>query len=225
MAKSDLRLASIVMRKQGESVRDIATKLGISRSTASLWVRDIALTVEQVEFLQKRRLLSSERRRTIGVLRQKQARLALIEKEKMAGQNVYGNLTTRELNIAGLCLYWAEGSKKHRRIEFCNSDPNMIKFLINWLNKVWNIPINELKCYVGINEAHRDREDKVKNYWAEVSGIPLLNFTKTSFKKYPLQKTYENFEDHYGTLSVKVNKPARIFYKILGHIHGLSTAT
>jgi transposase len=225
MAKSQLRLKSIELRKNGESVREIAKKLNISRSTVSLWVRNVALTVEQVEFLQKRRLLSTEKGRTIGSLMQKQARLALIEKERTSGFKEFGILTTRELKIAGLCLYWAEGSKLQRRIELCNSDPQMIKFFVNWLLKVCKIPKEELKCYVGINEAHRDREEKIKSYWSEVSGIPLTNFTKTSFKKYTLHKVYENFDVHFGTLAVRVMKPARIFYKILGQIYGLSMAT
>jgi transposase len=36
----------------GLSIRDIATRLGVSKSSVSLWVRDVALTAEQEAALQ-----------------------------------------------------------------------------------------------------------------------------------------------------------------------------
>lgn len=51
MAKSLLRLEARKLRKRGISVRRIAQTLGISKSTVSEWVRDIILTLEQLEML------------------------------------------------------------------------------------------------------------------------------------------------------------------------------
>ncbi|OGC92474.1 hypothetical protein A3D85_03025 [Candidatus Amesbacteria bacterium RIFCSPHIGHO2_02_FULL_47_9] len=225
MAKSFLKNKAVKLRKSGQSVKNIAKSLSVSKSTASLWVRDVVLSLEQEEFLKQRSLKGAEKGRTIGSLVQKQRRLELLEAEKKIGIKEMGQFTKDKLKIAGLALYWAEGSKKNRRVELCNSDPMIIKFFINWLTKTFDIAIRELSCYVGINEAHKARETEVKNYWSLLTKIPLTSFTKTSFKKYPLKKEYPNFNEHYGTLSVRVRKPARIYYKILGEIHGLSMAT
>lgn len=225
MAKSALRLEAVRLRRQGVSVKEIARKLNIAKSTASLWVRDVILTIEQLETLRQNSITGRERGRLINSLKQKQARILRLENENKAGSDLFSRITPSELHVAGLCLYWAEGSKKQRRVELCNSDPQMIKFFITWLVKIYQIPLNELRCHVGINIAHKFRENQVKNYWSKTTGIPLVNFNKTSLKLYPLRKKYEHFSDHYGTLAVKIIKPARIYYKIMGQIHGLSLAT
>lgn len=222
MSKSDERLKARELRKLGKSVGDIAKVLFVSKSTASLWTRDILLTVEQIKKLRQDSLNGSEETRLKQAMRLKNNRLQLIENKNKEGEHYFNSISTKELDIAGLCLYWAEGSKKNRRIELCNSDPRLIRAFIKWLTICYQIPIKEFHCYVGINEAHRKREAVVKNYWKDITDIPLSNFTKTSFKHYPLRKIYDNFEEHFGTLSVKVERPARIFYQILGKIHGLS---
>lgn len=225
MSKSSLRLKAIKFRLRGMSVRDIANILGVAKSSASIWVRHVILSPAQLEELRKRPIKASEKARLKNSLALKEKRLSLVKSERILGEEEFKDLSYREFMIAGLSLYWAEGTKKNRKINFCNSDPKMIKFFINWVGKVYGIPRSELSCYVGINEAHRSREPEVKEFWSNLTGIPLENFTKTSFKKYPLKKIFENFREHYGTLAVQVRKPARIVYKILGQIHGLSLAT
>lgn len=222
MSKSNERLKAIDLRKEGKSVGEIARTLSVSKSSISLWTRHIALTIEQVEKLRHNSLVGSERTRIQQAMKLKNNRLKLIETKNKEGELEFNFLNKKELDIAGLCLYWSEGSKKSRRIELCNSDPNLIKAFVKWLKNCYQISLNELHCYVGINEAHRLREKEVIAYWHKITRIPLTNFTKTSFKQYPLRKYYENFNEHYGTLVVKVERPARIFYKILGKIHGLS---
>lgn len=44
MSKFELKHRASQLRKSGASVSEIATQLGISKSTASLWCRDIVLT-------------------------------------------------------------------------------------------------------------------------------------------------------------------------------------
>lgn len=224
MAKSLLRIKARQMRTKGESVKEITRKLGISKSTASIWVRDIILSVEQLEKLKKRSLKGAELGRLRSALKQKERRLKLIEELEKQGIKRLKNLTKREFLIAGIALYWAEGSKKTRGVQFCNSDPKLIKFMIEWIKRNFNIKTEELAGYVGINEIHRSRDKIVSEYWSKISGIPLNQFRKTSFKKTKNKKVYENFNEHYGTLTVKVLKSARNYYKIMGLIEGLSAA-
>lgn len=221
MAKSLLRIKARQMRAKGKSVKEIARKLNISKSTVSLWVRDIILSVEQIEQLRKRALKGAELGRFRGALMQKRRRLKLLDDSRQEGIKKLKNLTDREFLIAGVALYWAEGSRKTRSVEFCNADPKLIKFMVDWSRKNFGIEIADLKAVVGINEIHRQRENVVKEYWSKVSGIPLTQFCKTSFKKVKNQKVYENFNEHYGTLRVRILKPSRFYYKIMGLIDGL----
>lgn len=224
MAKYDLRLKARKLRKKGVSVKKIAEQLRISKSSASLWVRDIILSIEQLEALRQAEIKGAERGRLKSAFLQKEKRLKLIKSSNEYGITRLQNITKREFLIAGLALYWGEGSKKSREVEFCNSDPKIISFMIKWLELCFKIKKEELRCRVGINEQHKSRNESVQKFWSYSTGIPLSQFTKTSFKKTVNKKVYDNFNEHYGTLSVSVLKPAKYFYKILGLIEGLNVA-
>lgn len=221
MANSLLRLEARKLRKKGVSVKKIAQVLSISRSTASKWVRDIILTVKQLENLRQSPIKGAELGRLRSALLQKGRRLKVIEDSRIKGIEMLSNLTEKELLVTGLALYWGEGSKKDRRIEFCNSDPRMIKFFIHWLQRCFNVKTEELRGYLGINEVHLKRENIVLQYWIKVTGITLSQFRKTYFKKAANRKIYENFNDHYGTLNLRVAKSTALYYKVMGLIEGL----
>jgi transcriptional regulator with XRE-family HTH domain len=140
MSKSSQQSEAKELRKQGKSVRDIAKELSVSKSSASLWTRDIALTIEQIEKLRQNSLKGSERARLQHAIKLKNTRLELIEAKNNEGETEFGSLNVRELDIAGLCLYWSEGSKKNRRIELCNSDPKLIRAFMKWLTICYQIP-------------------------------------------------------------------------------------
>ncbi len=222
VAKSLLRLEARKLRKRGISVKKIEKILKISRGTASRWTRDIILSIEQLEHLRQSSIKGAALGRLRSAFLQKERRLKLIEDEKNKGIDELSKLTERELLISGLALYWGEGSKKDRRIEFCNSDPRMIEFFIYWLHRCFNIKTEELRGYLGINEIHLKREETVKLYWSKLTQIPLSQFRKTYFKKTANKKIYENFNDHYGTLNIRVAKSAALYYKIMGLIEGLA---
>ena len=66
------------MRSKGRSVRDISRDLGVSKNSASIWTRDIILSVDQLEKLRKSMLKGGELGRTKGALVQKKRRFLLI---------------------------------------------------------------------------------------------------------------------------------------------------
>lgn len=225
MAKSLLRLEARKLRSRGESVITITHQLGVSKSTASLWVRDIILTIEQQETLKKHSIVGAERGRLLGALKQKNERLKRIKEGKTAAAKLLGRPSNKEFFAAGIALYWAEGNKRMKKVEFCNSDAKMVVFFLDWFQRFFDLTMADFKCYVGINTIHREREKEVKEYWEKITGIPAQQFTKTSFKHSATHKIYDNFNEHYGTLSVKVLKPARILYKIAGLVEALRSTS
>lgn len=225
MAKYALRIKAREMRSGGESVKVIAKALGVTKSTVSLWVRDIILTVDQLETLMKRKIKGGELGRAKGAFMQKKRRMDMIRQRENEGIEKLKDLSEGEFFTAGVALYWGEGSKKKREFYVCNSDPKIIQFIINWLKKFYGIGVDRLVAVVGINEIHREREVIVKKFWSEQTGIPLNQFRKTSFKKAKVHKVYANFNEHYGTLSIHVLKGCEIYYKMLGLLVGLSEAS
>lgn len=220
MSKPKLRLKAREMRSQGQSVKQISDNLHISKSTVSLWVRDIILSENQLQNLIHREIKGREKGRFMGAFVQKQKRLEKIYEAELWAKKQIGIITDRELFLSGLALYAGEGNKKTRKVRLCNSDPRIIIFMIYWLKKYFNLDNNDLRCFIGINEIHRKRENDVKEYWSRITGIPIKSFNKTSFKKTRNIKEYDNFNDHYGTLDVRVLHGAAVYYKIMGLLKG-----
>ena len=225
MAKSLQRIEARRLRcEEGFSYKEIAKKVNVAKSTISLWCQDIELTADQLRNLEIRSNLKNMKGRLIGARVQRERRLALIKKGEDDGLLKFSSLTENEFFIAGLALYWAEGFKKGGHAGFCNTDPSMMKFIINWLFTFFNLTYDDLKFRVDINEAHINREEAVKEYWIQTLGIPCKQFQKTSFKNVISKKVYENFDQHYGTLRFEILRATRVSYSILGLILGLAKA-
>jgi len=221
MAKATLRLQARELRKNGKSIKTIAELTGAAKSSVSVWVRDIVLTSEQKEQLVLSERIGIRRGQLLGGEYHRQKRLSQIKAAEEDGRKFMSKLTKKELLLVGLALYWGEGSKKSTKLQFCNSDPKMIQFLLLWLGECFGIRTEEIRCRVGINEIHKERDVLVKKYWSEITRIPLQQFETTSLKHTDNRKVYTNLEEHYGTLSVNVIKPAKYFYKVLGLINAL----
>lgn len=97
------------------------------------------------------------------------------------------SLKNKELEIAGLMLYWAEGYKSNKSagIDFANSDPRMIKVFINFLRSSYVLDESRFRvllyCY-----SNQDTESLI-NFWSKLTNIPKSQFTKpyirNSFRK------------------------------------------
>jgi transposase-like protein len=111
MKTTERRDARRMRRDEGRSVKEIARLVGVSRSSVSLWVRDIQLTPEQEAELDARDPVRNGRQ--IGAA-------ANIERGRLRrrGYQLAGRRRARQLEplyVAGCMLYWAEGWKCPRR--------------------------------------------------------------------------------------------------------------
>ena len=222
MAKYELRIKAREMRSRGISLRTISKELSIAKSTAGLWTEDIILSVDQLEKIRKSWLKATESSRLKGSLMQKQRRLDLVKKMDDFGLNKFKKLNSNEFFASGIALYWAEGSKKTRKLELCNSDPKMILFMLKWFRKYFKIDTSRFSVRVAINEIHKKREGVVKKYWSDITKIPITQFRKTSYKKVKPHKVYANYDHYFGTLDLVVLKPGELYYKMLGLVGGLA---
>lgn len=217
MAKFEKKIKAQELRRQGQSIKDIAKKLEVSKSSASIWCRDIQLTKEQIVRLDKKQKIGAYRGRLKGAQVQRKRHLKRIETiEKKAIEEI-GRLSKRDLFIAGIGLYWGEGSKTGCMVRFHNSNPQIICFMMVWFRKIFKIPENEFTMYVCINEIHRNRLNEVNKYWSKITKIPLKQFRKPILAKTTNKKVYTNLSRHFGTLSIRINKSSNLFHKIQGY--------
>lgn len=222
MAWGKEKIIALKLRKDGAGIGEIASKLNVSKSTVSYWCKDIVLTKEQF----KKILSNTAFRRNAGSLKgaeqKRKERINRVEYWKRQGLRDVGDITKRDLFVAGLALYWGEGYKKgSMETAITNSDPSIISLYIKWLKEIYCVDKKDLILRVSINESHKNREEIVNKYWAKITGISRSQFTKTSFIKSKSSKIYSNANEHFGTLRVKARRGTNLRYRILGSIEAL----
>ena len=155
------------MRRIGASIGAIAKELSVSKASVSRWCRDIMLSPAQ-----RKRLNEHQRVRSIAALRRaakikKEEKLIEIRGIRESGRKEVGVLSKRDLFIAGLALYWGEGGKKGKAgVEFTNSEPASIVFIIQWLKRMYDVSKRDLKFRITINVAHKYRIREVLASWS-----------------------------------------------------------
>jgi AcrR family transcriptional regulator len=154
------------LRATGLPMADIAARLGVSKSSVSRWVRDVAR--------EPRPLVSRGRRREPNALqRRKQAQIDRLLAE---GRDRVGRLSEREFLVAGVALYAGEGSKRDGSIIFANSDPRMVAFFCSWLRHFFQIDESRLRVRVYLH--HGLDLAAATAFWSEVTGVPEPQFLK-----------------------------------------------
>lgn len=132
-AKDDLRDRARELRLQGWTYDRIQAELGCSKSSISLWVRDLPRPEPRYSPEEQRALMNA------GLARLRATQERTRGEIKDAARRETGSLSDQELFLIGIGLYWAEGQKskpydRRERIIFVNSDPGMIEVFLAWLD-------------------------------------------------------------------------------------------
>jgi len=188
------------MRKEdGLPLSVIADKLGVSKGTVSVWVRDIQLTAEQEKII-----YDNSRK---GPYAEGQRRKKYYRKLREQWQND-GRELARERDpefIAGCMLYWAEGSKTLRnQAKFSNMDENMMLFYVKFLRKFFNVSSDKMRAYVVCYTDKGLTVSDIEQYWSELLGISIDNFTKPQVDRYPSSSKHKRKSNVYGLCNVSV---------------------
>ena len=154
------------LRRTGLPLAEIALRVGVAKSSVSLWVRD-------VEFIPLPRPPRGRRRAPNALQRRKQAEVNRLIEE---GRARVGRLSEREFLVAGVALYAGEGSKSDGRVRFVNSDPRMVVFFCAWLRHFYAIDESRLRPAVYLHQG-LDLPAAMA-FWSACTGIPASQFTK-----------------------------------------------
>lgn len=222
MAKFELKIKARELRKGGKSLKEIAQSLGVSKSSVSLWCRDIILTEEQMSFLKPGSPKGGMKGRMMAAHGNRRKKKEAIAKAKEWAHVQVSNFNKRDLLTTGIALYWGEGGKAESTgtFNFSNSDPRMITLMYQWLHEFFGVTLEDLHLRVSINDMHEPRIGKVIDFWSELLQIERTRF-KTSFIHTKQKKVYENYDIYYGVLSLRIKKGTVIRYKILALIEAV----
>jgi transposase len=222
-AKDDLHAKARRLREQGLGYNEIAAVLGVSKSSISLWVRDLPRP-ERLSYEECRK------RAAEGVCRyweaERPAREAKREAARAAAAAEIGTLTQRELLIAGAIAYWCEGSKSkpHERrelVQFMNSDPGLILLFLRFLEAAG---VNRQQIHYRVC-IHETADIAVaERFWLQVTGAERAQFHRPSLKRHNPKTVRKNVGDSYhGCLCVAVWQGADLYRRIEGWVRAAIT--
>lgn len=203
MKTRERELARRIRRDEGAPINEIAHRVGVSKSSVSLWVRDIELTAEQRQALLDRnpafnRQLSgwtrlAERRRAERVTFQEDGRRRM-------------RLGERDF-VAGCMLYWAEGAKRRNQLQFVNSDPLMARFFVAFLKKHFGLRREDIRITCHLYADHLDKQREIEEYWLDVLDLPKESLRKSVVNVYSKHSQRKRVGDlPFGTCRIVVSR-------------------
>lgn len=211
-ARWKIKENAVRLRKMGLSYKEILQQIPVCKSTISLWVRNVVLTKNQ-----QKRLWSKRGNQLRGIHTiHKNFWIKRCDAFNEGLKMFNGHKRDPEF-IGGLMLYWAEGTKKKHTI-ITNSDKNMIKFMVKWFHKYYNIAARSLTASLNLHSGQN--EQKMIEYWSKTTGIPKCNFQKSYVK--PEGSGFRKNILYNGTVKIRVKGcgTTYLLFKILGGLAG-----
>lgn len=222
-AKDDLRAKARKLREQGFKYNQIAAELGVSKSSVSLWVRDLPHP-ERLSYEENRRRSAEGRRRYWAT--ERPIREAERQAARLTAAAEIGQLSDREILIAGAVAYWCEGakSKPHRqdaRVIFTNSDPALIRLFLRFLEVAGVMP-DMLIYRVQIHESAD--VSAAQSFWLSVAQADPAQFRRPTLKRHNPKTVRKNTGDNYhGCLRIEVRRGAGLYQKLEGWARAVMT--
>ncbi len=166
-----------LLRSEGVSVGGIAVRLGVAKSSVSLWVRDVKLTFKQRKDLDAQGrnngayLVAAQARREHAA-----ARHRLWEAE---ARESWPCLSAQPLFMLGVGLYWGEGTKEGV-LSLSNADPAVHRVWLVWCRKY--MPGVPLRCRLRVHQGVRSQ--RARRFWEVELGVDV-----TAVYRFPARRT------------------------------------
>jgi len=200
--KLEEREKAIGFRKRGFSYNEIQKRVPVSKSTLSLWCRNVVISEKQAIELIEKRKRGADKGRMISAKRQQKKRIERTKKLLMRGKSETGRLLKRDRFIAGIALYAGDGLKGDKQVGFSNSNAAIVKFMVEWFREFTEINESRLRASIWI---HGDLDkNEAKKFWSETTRIPESQFLKTYVVKNKKSRKIRKKVNKNGILAIRI---------------------
>jgi hypothetical protein len=187
----------------------------VPKGTLSYWCREIRLSEDQVEAIKVRTYGS---RLGVPVDTQWRRRLEIEEIRREARAEV-SELVQEPLWVAGVILYWGEGSKRDRKLSIVNSGERLLNLFIRWVTR-YLTPEPEFTLAVNL---HADNDEPgARRFWAAVLDLDEPRFTKTFIK--PDGTGHRKNHLAHGVCRIQMNKSTDAWIRTMTWIDSMGEA-
>ncbi len=212
----------IKLRKKGQSYREIARAVGVSKNSVSRWCQNLELPPKAKRIIEEKIKYNKHFFESYNKYKHEVVQ-AENKKIKQSFSKKIKPISDYELLLIGTALYWGEGCKRHRRnygeyASLCNSDPDIIKVFLRFAREVLSIPEERIKPSIRIHP-NITRESAI-DFWSKITNIPKDKFYITTQISRASQGKRPIYSLPYGTLEIRIPNRQR-FFEILGLIDGL----
>lgn len=181
---------ALSLRKKGFSIKEIAAKLKIAKSTSSVWLKNVLLDKKAQKRLKKRRIFGQYKSRLIHFKKREEQQ----SKRHIRVEKILSKIEMSK-ELSKLCcalLYWCEGNKgRNALVRFTNSDPQLIQMFLFLLRKGFDINESKFRALIHLHQYHNEEKQKV--LWHEMTKIPLNQFNRTYWKPNTGKRKHENY--------------------------------
>lgn len=206
---------AIALRRKGLSYREILQHIPVAKSTLSLWLRSVGLSRKQRQRLTEKKLAAIKR----GWAVWHKQRLVRTENIREEARKYFlrRRLNRDTLWLAGVILYWAEGTKEKPHtpgsgIAFNNSDVRMIKIFLRWLKEVIRVPHEMITSDLYIHQS--GNVDRALRFWSKELNIRESKI-RVYFKRHNPSSKRRNIGNGYnGLLRLSVRKSSGLNRRI-----------
>lgn len=179
LRKKALHDKAISLRKKGLSYNEILGIVHVGHGTISRWCRNIELTEKQKNRIKEKQVNNSLIRnlKELSLKNKKNDKRWAVEEIKNF------KMDRNELLFSGILLYWAEGfnSSTGQNAVFTNTDPEMVRIMMRFFREILFVDERKIRVMVRIGE--KGNLEKAKNYWSEITGLPLGRFQNAEILK------------------------------------------
>lgn len=165
---------AIEMRRLGASIAEIGRELSVSKSSVSVWVRDVGMSDDMRALLMGKKTRGQKK---AGEVLRARTLTRTREADCVAEALVNGlDLGSRSTRLAILAsYYWCEGTKSPRDlVTFTNSDPRVIRAFVTLLRKCYTVDESKFHVMLHLHVYHNPDEELL--YWSKVTSIPTSQF-------------------------------------------------
>jgi hypothetical protein len=200
---------------------EIAERVGVSKSSMSLWVRDIELTREQLAALRDRNPAYNGQR--LGAV----TRVAQ-GKARRATHQAAGRRRVREgdeLFVRACLLYWGERTKGRHSLSFCNADTALVRLWMELLRTTLGASEDRIRITCYLYTDHVAGQSAVEEFWLQVTGLRRSNMCRSVVNNYSRssQRKRQRMLPH-GTVKIAVHE-TRLIQMVLGGIQEIGGFT
>ena len=159
------------LRAEGLSVREIERRVGVARSTASIWVRDVELTDAQRNYLAHAPRPGTTTRHRL------RRELCQAEGREFARRD-------EPLHAIGCMLFWGEGSKAINVVQITNSDSALLSLFARFLRRYFDVPDEKFRLKCNLFADHVSDQYAIEQYWLDILGLTRSSLTKSTVNTY-----------------------------------------